>query len=143
MSSTTATIAGTSDGTLYKTERYGNFSYDIPVPNGSYTVTLLFAEIYWTSAGKRVFNVSVEGQPAIQGLDIYATVGANTALVGVLQSGSGAVPQFVTAFTLSPLTEVRDVTAVEIYEKRDVSVTLLFDHDANLQERVFKEQFMT
>src|ERR1700684_3471455 len=37
-------------------------------------------------------------------------LGANTALVGVLQSGSGAVPQFVTAFTLSPLTEVRDVT---------------------------------
>jgi NAD+ kinase len=40
-------------------------------------------------------------------------------------------------------TEVRDVTAVEIEEKRDVSVTLLFDHDANLQERIFKEQFLT
>ena len=31
----------------------------------------------------------------------------------------------------------------EIYEKRDVSMTLLFDHDANLQERIFKEQFLT
>jgi len=40
-------------------------------------------------------------------------------------------------------TEVRDVTTVEIEEKRDVSVTLLFDHDANLQERIFKEQFLT
>jgi hypothetical protein len=79
--SKTAAIAGTVDDTLFQTERYGNFSYNIPVPNGAYTVTLLFAEIYWTSAGKRVFNVSVEGQPAIQGLDIYATVGANTALV--------------------------------------------------------------
>jgi NAD+ kinase len=44
---------------------------------------------------------------------------------------------------VADFTEVRDVTAVEIYEKRDVSVTLLFDHDANLQERIFKEQFMT
>jgi NAD+ kinase len=44
---------------------------------------------------------------------------------------------------VADFTEVRDIVAVEIYEKRDVSVTLLFDHDANLQERIFKEQFMT
>jgi hypothetical protein len=79
--STTAAIAGTPDPTLYKTERYGNFSYNIPVPNGPYTVTLLFAEIYWTGAGKRVFDVKVEGQLAIHALDIFAVVGANTALV--------------------------------------------------------------
>jgi NAD+ kinase len=44
---------------------------------------------------------------------------------------------------VADFTEVRDVTAVEIYEKRDVSVTLLFYHDANLRERIFKEQFLT
>ena len=44
---------------------------------------------------------------------------------------------------VADFTEVRDVTAVEIYEKRDVSVTMLFDREANLQERVFKEQFLT
>jgi NAD+ kinase len=44
---------------------------------------------------------------------------------------------------VADFTEVRDVTAVEIYEKRNVSVTLQFDHDANLQERIFKEQFLT
>jgi NAD+ kinase len=44
---------------------------------------------------------------------------------------------------VADFTEVRDITAVEIYEKRDVWVTLLFDHDANLQERIFKEQFLT
>jgi NAD+ kinase len=44
---------------------------------------------------------------------------------------------------VADFTEVRDITAVEIEEKRDVSVTLLFDHDANLQERIFKEQFLT
>ena len=40
-------------------------------------------------------------------------------------------------------TEVRDVTAVEIHENRDISITLLFDHDANLEERVLKEQFLS
>jgi hypothetical protein len=79
-------IAGTVDDTLFQSERYGNFSYNIPVPNGTYAITLRFAEIYWTSAGKRVFNVTVEGQTVISNLDIYAAAGANTALDRVVQA---------------------------------------------------------
>ena len=53
-----------SDQTLYDSERYGNtFSYGINVPNGTYTVALKFAELYWTSAGQRVFNVD-DQQPS-------------------------------------------------------------------------------
>ena len=37
--------------------------------------------------------------------------------------------------------EVRDVISVEVRETRDVALTLLFDHDHNLQERILKEQF--
>ena len=44
---------------------------------------------------------------------------------------------------VADFTEVRDITAVEIYEKPDISMTMLFDREANLQERVFKEQFLT
>jgi NAD+ kinase len=44
---------------------------------------------------------------------------------------------------VADFTEVRDITAVEIEESRDISMTLLFDREANLQERVFKEQFLT
>ena len=44
---------------------------------------------------------------------------------------------------VADFTEVRDITAVEIEAKRDVPMTLLFDREANLQERVFKEQFLT
>ncbi|HML09701.1 MAG TPA: NAD kinase [Stellaceae bacterium] len=44
---------------------------------------------------------------------------------------------------VADFTEVRDMTAVEIAENRDIAMTLLFDRDANLQERVFKEQFLT
>src|SRR5208283_5469120 len=77
--STTAAITGTSDPTLYQTERYGNFSYSIPLADGSYNVTLKFAEIYWTAAGKRIFNVSMQGTQVISDLDIYSKVGKNAA----------------------------------------------------------------
>ena len=40
-------------------------------------------------------------------------------------------------------TEVRDVVTVEIHENRDVAMTLLFDREFNLEERVFKEQFLS
>ena len=69
---TTATIAGTTDPYLYQTERYGNFSYAIPVANGNYDVTFKFAEIYWSSAGQRAFNVSMEGKTVLSNLDLVA-----------------------------------------------------------------------
>jgi NAD+ kinase len=40
-------------------------------------------------------------------------------------------------------TEIRDVLTVEVRETRDVTFTLLFDPEHNLEERVFKEQFLT
>jgi NAD+ kinase len=38
-------------------------------------------------------------------------------------------------------TEVRDVTRVEVSEARDVSLTLMFDPDHGLSERIIAEQF--
>ena len=44
---------------------------------------------------------------------------------------------------VADFTEARDVVSVEIRENRDIAMTVLFDHEANLEERVFKEQFAT
>jgi uncharacterized repeat protein (TIGR02543 family) len=78
--STSAPIAGTTDDGLYQSERYGSsFSYNIAVPNGTYQVMLMFAEIYNTSANTRVFNVAIEGAPVINNLDIWSETGAKTA----------------------------------------------------------------
>jgi NAD+ kinase len=44
---------------------------------------------------------------------------------------------------VADFTEVRRIVAVDIHENRDIAMTLLFDREANLEERVFKEQFMT
>ena len=42
---------------------------------------------------------------------------------------------------VADFTEARDVVIVEIRENRDVAMTLLFDREFNLEERVLKEQF--
>ena len=74
--STTHSITGTSDPTLYQTERYApTLTYNIPVVNDTYTVTLYFAEIYFDAPGQRVFNVSIEGQTVLQNFDIWAVAG--------------------------------------------------------------------
>jgi NAD+ kinase len=40
-------------------------------------------------------------------------------------------------------TEVRDVRSVEVREMREIEITLLFDPEHNLEERVIKEQFLS
>jgi len=73
-------IDDTEDDPLYRSERYSDFSYAIDVEDGTYDVTLKFAEIYFEADGKRVFDVSVEGTEVVSNLDIHAQAGSMTAL---------------------------------------------------------------
>src|SRR5208337_3996541 len=111
VAATTATITGTTDPTLYQSERYGNFSYNVPLANGNYTVTLKFAEIYWNTAGQRIFNVGMQGAQVISNLDIFAKVGKNAAY-------DVSIPVSVTNGTLNiNFTSVVDnakVSAIEV-----------------------------
>ncbi len=72
-------INGTVDDVLYQSERWGGFEYSIPVTNGEYQVVLKFAEVYWASAGKRLFHVAIEGTRVLTSFDIYKRVGKNVA----------------------------------------------------------------
>ncbi len=74
-------ISGTTDDTLYQSERYGDSTYSIAVPNGHYLVTLHFAETYHAAAGSRSFGVRIEGTEHISDLDIYAKAGGNAAYI--------------------------------------------------------------
>ena len=74
--STRHAIAQTEDDLLYQSEYYGqDFSYDAAVANGNYDVTLKFAEIYFSAAGKRVFDVTIEDQLVLDDFDIFAEAG--------------------------------------------------------------------
>jgi hypothetical protein len=83
VSSPSVTIAGTDSSVLYNGQRYGDptFSYQFAVPNGTYTVTLKYAELFVTGPGMRIFGVSINGTIVEASFDIYATAGAmNTAV---------------------------------------------------------------
>lgn len=70
------------DRILYQTERYHyeDFGYDIPIPrDGQYVLNLKFSEVYFKSPNQKVFDVHLNKQPVIVGLDIFSKVGYGTA----------------------------------------------------------------
>ncbi len=78
--STSVAISGTEDDALYQTERYGEgATYSIPVENGTYEVTVMFAELYHNSSAEIDFDVVVEGIVAAAKLDVWDQVGKNAA----------------------------------------------------------------
>ncbi len=81
--STTAAISGTADPALYQAQRSGaQFSYAEPVANGTYVLSLLFAEIQGSTTGQRVFNATANGTQILTNYDIYADAGGvNKAVV--------------------------------------------------------------
>ncbi|MCM8530886.1 MAG: malectin domain-containing carbohydrate-binding protein [Lentisphaeraceae bacterium] len=68
---------------VYKSERWGPFNYSIGslVPNRLYTVRLHFAEIYFSAANKRQFNVEINGSEVLNNFDIFAEVGKDKAII--------------------------------------------------------------
>ncbi len=87
VSAVTGPVSGTTDPALFQDGRMPSDTaplvYTFPVANGSYHANLYFAELYNGDAfvGGRVFNVKVEGTTVLQNFDIFASVGANTALI--------------------------------------------------------------
>ncbi len=73
-------IADTESDRVYQTVRYNVTAYRLKVPNGAYTVTLQFCEPHYAAAGRRVFQVHVQGQRTEERLDIFERVGQNRTL---------------------------------------------------------------
>ena len=75
-------IVNSQDMPLYRSGRaglYGDFAYNIPVANGSYNVTLHFAEIQFWNKGDRIFNVAINGSPVLTNFDILANAAPRAA----------------------------------------------------------------
>ncbi len=112
------TISGTSDATLYDTQRYGtSFSYSFNVPAGSYQVSLLFAETYSGdfAKGDRVFNVAINGTTDLSDLDVYSDVGSNAADVKVINNVSPSGGVITITFTGGTSTDTNAmVDAIQI-----------------------------
>jgi trimeric autotransporter adhesin len=98
---TTAGVANAAPMAVYQSERAGSFTYTIPglVAGSTHTVLLHFAEFYWTAAGKRVFNVAINGNTVLSNFDIYATAGANKAVVEQFTATANSSGQIVISYT--------------------------------------------
>ena len=79
----TSGVANAAPAAVYNSERLVPFTYVLKglVADATYTVNLHFAETYWTAAGKRIFNVNINGTRVLANFDVYALAGADKALV--------------------------------------------------------------
>jgi len=103
-------IANTVDDVLYQTQREGLAGYRFDaLPGGVYVVELDFAELLaGLPAGRRVFDVSINGQAVLTNYDIVAAVGTYTAdrrvfQVTVADGGSIQVTLTARASMLPPV----------------------------------------
>jgi hypothetical protein len=74
-----APVDGNSDRMLYGSERWGHFSYAIPVAAGRYRVTLRFAETFpgGVPPGNRLFDVYCNGTTLLKSFDTVAVAGGS------------------------------------------------------------------
>ena len=111
--SVASAITGTTTPAIYQTERYGGLTYQFPVTNGSHTVTLKFAELYFTTAGNRTFNVTINSQTVLTGFDVVAAAGGG--LKAVDKQFSVNVTNGSIAITLIPVISAPTINGIEIH----------------------------
>lgn len=114
--------AATDDPELFETERWGHFSYAIPVTPGQYRLTLYFVErgiqrtLPGTAGGSsedRVFDVFCNGKLVIRQLNLKREAGQNYALTRRL-SGLQPNAQGKLLLEFVPTNQYATVSAIEV-----------------------------
>ncbi len=122
----TERAAGTDSPQVYGSERFGNFSYCIPVAPGRYTVRLYFREAWFGpenggkgGAGSRIFDVHCNGLILLKDFDIFKEAGgADRALSRVFQ-GLRANPQGKLILTFQPTENYACISALELIQEAE------------------------
>jgi hypothetical protein len=117
-------ITGTPDPELYSQERYGHFTYSIPVdPSGRYTVVLYFAEHYWMASpdgsgivGRRIFRVFSDGTTLLDNFDIAEEVGSLHPLMKTFYHLRPS-PEGKLNLTFEPIANYATVSAIEVIDE--------------------------
>ena len=113
----------TPDMALYTSERWGHFSYALPVANGRYRITLRFCEGHYGrrntgvgGRGSRVFDVYCNGVTLLDHFDIFKEAGGEGR--PVVRSFSGIRPnaQGKIVLTFVPVVGMACVNGIEVVE---------------------------
>ncbi len=113
-----------ADATFYSSERYGHFSYAIPVDSRDhYTVVLHFAEQFFGKEdtgkgdiGSRVFRVLCNGSTLLDNFDIYREVGHGRPLVKTFYHLKPSA-QGKLNLTFEPISNYATVSAIEVLDE--------------------------
>ncbi len=112
----TAGISNPAPAAVYQTEREGVFIYTIPnlTAGSAHTVRLHFAELYFSAAQQRVFNVAINGDTVLSNFDIVKAAGSNyTANVQQFTATANSSGQIVISF-LRGTTDQPLVSGIEV-----------------------------
>lgn len=125
-----APVEGAIDEEFFATERWGNFSYAIPVAPGKYNVTLWFAERNFGASnrerysgppelagggvGSRVFDVLCNGKTLLHDFDILKEAGTENRAVEKRFAGLEPNAQGKLVLEFVPTRNYAAVTAIEV-----------------------------
>jgi hypothetical protein len=128
-------VSGTPDPDLYVGERFGHFSYAIPVPPGKYGVTLHFAETYWGTdnqrpislpdlngspqggEGSRVFDVYFNGRTLLKNFDIFKEAGGADRALDKTFHGLEPDAEGKLNFSFVPVRDYACINAIEVEDE--------------------------
>lgn len=117
-------VSNTLDPGLFNGERYGNFTYAIPVAEGKYKLTLEFAETYFGphntgggGVGSRIFDVYCNGTALLRNFDVYKQAGAENRALEETFSGLRPNAQGKLLLHFVPIVNYASVNAIEVTDE--------------------------
>jgi hypothetical protein len=117
-------VSNTSDPELYYGERFGNITYVIPVPPGSYRVTFHFSETWFGpgnagggGVGSRVFDILCNGVALKLNFDIYKEAGGAKRALAWTVHDIHPNHQGKLSISLVPVENYASINALEIVDE--------------------------
>ena len=113
-----------SEAAIYGSERWGHFSYAIPVADGSYRLMLKFAEGHYGrlntgigGEGSRMFDIFCNGAALARNLDIFKAAGGEGRPVEKAYSGIRPNAQGKIIVSFVPVEGMACVNGIEVVEE--------------------------
>jgi hypothetical protein len=127
-------VSRTPDPDLYSGERFGYFSYALPLAPGKYRLTLRFAETYWGvpnrypslpdqngslegGAGSRIFDVYCNGVALLRNFDIFKEAGGALSAIDKTFHNLEPDAEGKLMLTFVPMRDYASVNAIEVVDE--------------------------